>query len=152
MIFTRGGLVIFAARKCATQSLDATMSTIDEFVEGKRTVALVRDPVERAASGFRCFYGWKHDDLHVSSWEIWVDRVLTGCVNDHWTPQADCIDPSIIDEWWPFEELPSLWPFSFPPLPHKNVSKCVPFDVSYRLTELKQYYARDYALRSFCGY
>lgn len=155
MIFAYEQTVIFAPQKCGTRSMDEIMhiATERQVLGATRRIAIVRDPIERAVSGFRFFYWMHFDERHVRTWEKWVNRTIDEVNESHWAPQADCINADIVTEWWRFERLDEMWhrDESLPPLPHRNKSTPARGEnLTYRIQELELHYAADYLLRARC--
>ena len=121
----------------------------------------VRDPIERLRSAFQFFRGhppfrvrhqWKAKSM--ASWENFVDAILEGVPNPHWRPVADTLDlfpESANFNIVAFEEINEKWGLR-KKLEKKNKSiKMDNIDLNYRRDELREFYARDYALRRQAG-
>lgn len=122
----------------------------DEARAVSRRVAFIRHPMERLRSCYSFMYwladyGTPHRSAApLDSWEAFVDHVLGGARDEHWTPQVEhCGDvPNI---WRRFERLPECFE-EFRPglLPHSNRASRRP-TTNHREDELLRYYADDLA-------
>lgn len=109
-----------------------------------RLVAFVRDPIERCVSGYRFFHRIAKD--WASSWEAWVDRVLS-TDNPHWSPQSSLVGDA---DCYRFECLNEVWEtLGFAPLTRANVSHYAATN-DYRCDELRAFYRPDFELRARC--
>lgn len=153
--------IIAASPKVASTSIQAALEPYNfphysagaracPPIEG-RAILFVRDPIERFISGYR-FLSRAREIL--ICYRGFVDQVLDGWMDMHIQAQRDyhSIDGEFKPtELYPFERLGEIWPFvGMGDLPVKNASpKNWPdVDISYRLEELQNYYAKDYELRA----
>jgi len=123
-----------------------------------RRVAFIREPVDRLESAFSFFYwradyGWPHSTpAPIDSWEAFVEYVLdpTNPDDAHWQPQIERIGgESVATELYLFEDLADVWEDIRPGiLPwHNRTSRAPTIVQDHRITELRQKYTVDRALR-----
>lgn len=114
-----------------------------------RVIWFARHPIERIESCFNHFSetGWPNK-LVFNSIQGFVDAILQGVSNRHWSPQTPQVSypyTFLPTEVYKFEHIDTLWPKLFSkPLPHMNPStKEVKLD--YRISELERLYQDDLA-------
>lgn len=137
-----GGLTVFVLPKCAsTVMLDYSVGAEPQ----DDATVFVRDPIERCASAWRFFWQYPYMDMR-KPWAEWVDRILSGAFDMHWSPQAQLCDDGHRKRPVLFERLGEL----LPALPHANKTDPRDIDRGYRADELRLYYAADHQLRAQC--
>jgi hypothetical protein len=146
--------------KAASRSLVADPKTrrrvVGEHEIPKVVHVFVRDPMDRLKSAYQFFR--KAPPIQKSArirrkkitWEEFVDAVLDGVENPHWRPASYGVDKveaegsTVVPHL--FENIGREYPFG--ELPYKNESReKVKVDLTYRLDEVKAFYADDYNLR-----
>lgn len=136
-----------------------TYSSADS-IRGVQKYAFIRDPLERFFSG-AVFLPNRYGGMPqgITSYADYVDMVLSGVQDDHWTPQADLLQGIPNLNLYPLEQIHVIWnqvmsPAGFPLLQHVNKTANTAqertwcFDSQYRISELVQFYQADYTLRS----
>jgi hypothetical protein len=161
---------VLAIPRCGSESIASGthLTPRDVALNYPRVVAFVRTPLARCQSGYQFFHKYPNDSRYAPTWEAWIDRILDQPkgsdynnqtrlggrvvgeptflpVDPHWLPQATIIDEALVQptEIWQFEQLPTL----IPGINHFHQSRPLVVDTTYRITELRTYYAADTALR-----
>ena len=105
-------------------------------------IIFVRHPLDRLESAYKLFMP---TDRYSSSYEEFVDNVLSGDENWHWLPQHDwhTVDGSLVpDICYKFENI-NLILYGLPTL---NTSNSIKIATFYRYDELLSYYEKDLEL------
>lgn len=136
------GTVVLPILKCASTSLvKNTRSRPIDPQDG--AVVFIRDPIDRLVSYYnhqRCFRGGQVFD----TWGRLVNFLLWGPADEHWQPQSEQIADGFEKRMVAFEQIGSIFPW----LPRLNPNERVPIDTTYRLNELRAFYADDFKLRT----
>jgi len=142
------GAIVFPIWKNASTSLvkNSRSRPIDPQ---PGALVFVRDPIERLVSyyGYQRRYAQENGSARppYRDWHHLVDCVLNGYTDAHTRPQVDFMGDGVAKQIVPFENLGLVFPW----LPHLNkTAEPVAVDMSYRVDELREFYARDFELRT----
>lgn len=144
------GLILAVSPKCASTSFRNDFhvpGTRPISLEGVRelkksfwkVVGIVRDPIERFESCYNFFQHKHNGEFPLGSFkslEAFTDAVLSGFENPHWKPQSE-----MLLECDSFVDLET-----FPLINHRNKNDHLE-NVTYRLSDLKDFYFNDFELR-----
>lgn len=119
---------------------------------GLRVRIYVRHPITRFASAYAYFAPNDNYPIqpsraayHLAKWptlEAFTDAVLEGMENEHWSPQL--AQHEIVDDVQRFENINDTWPAQWP-LGHYNKGRIEKPKITYRLSDLEDYYEDDLA-------
>ncbi len=146
------GLIIAASPKCASTSISNEfhvpgLKSLDiKTVAGLRevfweVVGVVRNPIDRFESAYNFFKYGQCGNFPTGKYQNineFTDAVLSGIPNEHWTPQSD-----LLLECDRFVDLESF------PLSRRENGVIHKEKATYRLKDLKEFYANDYKIRGF---
>ena len=160
--FINGRLIKITAKVGTQSCLEAANTswtcTNKESLGFHERIMFVRDPIKRLISCFSFFANLKKEGVHVrnfnwacvDSWEVFVDYVLAGNINEHWQPQAEqelFNNEPTATHYLKFDDVNEWFPIIFnTPFPNINASPSVSVNQEYRRSEVDSYYQADHAL------
>lgn len=162
MYMASNGLAVAVVAKSGAQSVTQTLGAgwyinNEQALYYPERLFFIRHPIRRLESAFNFFKTLEvdssiYDKFDVSTtptWEDFVDHVLSGADDEHWTPQVDSLyfkgDIFTPTQVMQFEDINKWWPDYFP-TNLKWLNASVPQRIiPYRNVELINYYADDFA-------
>jgi hypothetical protein len=123
----------------------------DEAVAVSRRIAFIREPIDRLKSCYSFMRGLKDrgcphkSGAPLGSWQVFVDHVLSGNINEHWTPQCNLVGDCLTQPIRLTDIDRAAIKILGRPIGRLNQSERARTP-DYRAEELKTMYAGDYAL------
>ena len=144
------GTILATTPKCASTSIvnefriantkELRKDLVDKLQKSRwKVVGVVRDPIDRFESAYNFFQHGQCGKFPTGSYEnieAFTDAVLAGVYDEHWEPQSNLLKEC--DNYADLETLPLQT--------KENAVNHIDL-VTYRLDELKAFYASDYKIR-----